>query len=133
RASAAARSPRWARSIRLLSSSRVILMEYTRPRGAGCRSGREMQAGLYMFITCLYALSMDKMIQIRNVPRELHATLKARAALAGTSFSDYRLAELRRVATRPGREEMQARLAGRAPVAPGEQPAAAVRAERDAR
>jgi hypothetical protein len=38
-----------------------------------------------MPLTCNYALSMSRMIQIRNVPDSLHRTLKARAALAGMS------------------------------------------------
>ena len=53
------------------------------------------------------------MIQIRNVPEELHRTLKSRAALAGMSLSDYLLAELRRVAERPSRAELLARLESR--------------------
>lgn len=36
------------------------------------------------------------MIQIRNVPAELHRRLKARAALAGMSLSDCLLHEIRR-------------------------------------
>ena len=44
---------------------------------------------------------MSKMIQIRNVPDALHRRLKARAAEAGMSLSDYLLAELRRSAERP--------------------------------
>ena len=56
------------------------------------------------------------MIQIRHVPEELHRTLKARAALAGMSLSDYLLAELRRVAERPTRSELLARLARSEPV-----------------
>lgn len=70
------------------------------------------------------------MIQIRNVPSELHATLKSRAALAGQSLSDYLLMELRRVAGRPSWEEMRRRLEARATVAPPEAPADAVRAGR---
>jgi plasmid stability protein len=31
---------------------------------------------------------MSKMIQARNVPEEVHATLKTRAAMAGQSLSD---------------------------------------------
>ena len=38
---------------------------------------------------------MSKMIQLRNVPDALHRTLKARAAMAGMSLSDYLLAEIR--------------------------------------
>ena len=53
------------------------------------------------------------MIQIRNVPEDLHRTLKSRAALSGMSLSDYLLAELRRVAERPSRAELVARLKSR--------------------
>lgn len=56
---------------------------------------------------------MHKMIQIRNVPEELHRTLKSRAAMSGMSLSDYLLAELRRVAERPTRTELLARLKSR--------------------
>ena len=38
------------------------------------------------------------MIQIRNVPDALHRRLKARAAMAGMSLSDYLLGEIREVA-----------------------------------
>ena len=44
---------------------------------------------------------MTRMIQIRNVPEDLHRLLKSRAALAGKSLSDYLLEELRRTAMRP--------------------------------
>ena len=40
---------------------------------------------------------MSKMIQLRNVPDSLHRTLRARAALAGMTLSDYLRAELERV------------------------------------
>ncbi len=40
---------------------------------------------------------MMRMIQIRNVPDDLHRLLKSRAALAGQSLSDYLLEELRRL------------------------------------
>ena len=53
------------------------------------------------------------MIQIRNVPDELHRTLKSRAALSGMSLSDYLLAEMRHVAERPTRAELLARLRAR--------------------
>lgn len=76
---------------------------------------------------------MSKMIQVRNVPVELHRRLKSRAALSGMSLSDYLLGELRRVAERPTPEEMRSRLEGRAPVEGVEPAAEAVRAERDAR
>jgi plasmid stability protein len=71
------------------------------------------------------------MIQIRNVPDALHRRLKARAALAGKSLSDYLLDEIKVVAELPTLEELRARLQGRAGTSPSEPPARAVRAERD--
>ena len=53
---------------------------------------------------------MSKMVQIRNVPDAVHRKLKARAATAGQSLSDYLLDELGRLATRLTREEMLARI-----------------------
>jgi plasmid stability protein len=76
---------------------------------------------------------MSRMIQVRNVPDTLHRTLKARAALAGMSLSDYLLAELRQIAERPTPDELRKRLQQREPVALPLPAARAVRAERDAR
>jgi len=74
---------------------------------------------------------MNAMIQIRNVPEALHRQLKARAALAGMSLSDYLLAEIRQVAERPTLDDLRARLARREAVVPTVAPADAVRAERE--
>jgi plasmid stability protein len=74
-----------------------------------------------------------KLLQIRNVPDEVHRTLKSRAALAGMSLSEYALAELRRAAERPTREEIMQRVAARPRPRLRRSPAAAVRAERDSR
>jgi plasmid stability protein len=76
---------------------------------------------------------MPKMIQLRNVPDELHRKLKVRAALAGVSLSEYLIAEARRIAERPTIEEMLKRVQGRSAVRPRVAPADAVRAERDSR
>jgi len=76
---------------------------------------------------------MESMVQIRNVPSELHRELKARAALEGMSLSDYLLREIRHILERPTLDELQKRLAGRKPVRPRPAPAAAVRAERNSR
>lgn len=73
------------------------------------------------------------MIQIRNVPDDLHRAVKARAALEGMTLSDFLLAELRRLAERPSLRELRARLAARTPVAVGLPPADAVREERELR
>lgn len=81
----------------------------------------------------VHVLHMSKMIQVRNVPEELHRKLKSRAALAGMSLSDYLLRELRQVADHPTAEEMRARLLERTPVQTSEAVAEAVRAERNAR
>ncbi len=76
---------------------------------------------------------MSKMIQIRDVPDDLHGRLKARAAAEGLSLSQFLLNEARRWAERPTAAEMRERLAGRRAVNPRPSAAAAVRAERDGR
>ncbi len=86
-----------------------------------------------MCLACDYAVSMHKMLQIRNVPEPLHRTLKARAALEGMSLSDYLLAEVERSAERPTLREIKERLRRRTPVRPRVSPAEAVRAEREGR
>ena len=63
-----------------------------------------------MCCTCKYAVNMSKMIQLRNVPDSLHRILKARAAMAGMSLSDYLLAEIRESAEKPTLREIQERL-----------------------
>lgn len=73
------------------------------------------------------------MIQLRHVPDGLHRKLKARAALAGMSLSDYLLAEVRRSAERPTLDELREALRQREPVALPIPAAQAIRAERDAR
>ncbi len=76
---------------------------------------------------------MSKMIQIRNVPDELHRRLKSRAAETGMSLSDYLLAEIRRSAERPTSDELWRRLRSRTEVSPSIAPAEAVRQERERR
>jgi len=70
------------------------------------------------------------MVQIRNVPSDIHRALKARAALEGMSLSEYLLRELRCSLERPTLDQIRARLSTRQPVQPHPTPAAAVRAER---
>lgn len=76
---------------------------------------------------------MTTMIQIRNVPDTVHRRLKARAAMAGMSLSEYLLNEIRIVAERPTLEEMLARLATRSTPVLKESPTETLRAERDSR
>ena len=91
-----------------------------------------MSAPVDMSIAWKYVLHM-KMIQIRNVPDELHRRLKARAALEGTSLSEYLRAQIQAVAERPTIAELRQRLGSRSRVRSRESAAAAVRAERDTR
>ena len=86
-----------------------------------------------MCSTCKYHVCMSKMIQIRHVPDDLHRKLKARAAMAGLSLSDYLLAEIERIARLPSMEEWMRRVASREPVKLKESVADAIRAERRGR
>lgn len=58
-------------------------------------------------------LHMSKMIQIRNVPDDLHRELKMRAAAAGMSMSDYIKRELSRRSRKSTIAEIAARSRGR--------------------
>jgi len=73
------------------------------------------------------------MIQLRNVPDSLHRSLKARAAMAGMSLSDYLLSEIKEIAERPTLAEMRERLHQREPVSVQIDTARLVREERDSR
>ncbi len=76
---------------------------------------------------------MSKMIQLRNVPDALHKRLRARAALAGMTLSDYLQQELERTAAQLTPSELRTRLASLSRTDLREPPADAVRAERDSR
>lgn len=53
------------------------------------------------------------LIQIRDVPDDVHRTLKVRAAAQGTSLSAYVRNEVVRVARTPTREELDERIRSR--------------------
>jgi len=73
------------------------------------------------------------MLQVRNVPDELHSELRRRASAAGMSLSDYVLRELRRVGERSPAAEVLARAASvRIPLTMDEV-TTAVREDRDDR
>jgi len=74
---------------------------------------------------------MSKMVQIRNVPDALHRKLKVRAAASGQTLTDYLMAELERLATRPTRSEMLARLHSRKRVTIKTPAAQVIREERE--
>ena len=73
------------------------------------------------------------MIQLRNVPDELHRTLKIRAATEGVSLSDLAIRELMKFAERPTLEEMRGRLERRPIRTLKRSPADIIREERDRR
>jgi plasmid stability protein len=74
-----------------------------------------------------------KMIQIRNVPDDLHRALKIRAAKEGTTMSELIMRELPRIAHRPSMEEVLARIKSREPVRGIDSIADLIRADRDSR
>jgi len=72
------------------------------------------------------------MIQIRNVPDDLHRTLKQRAAKEGMTLSDYLLSEIERVARKPTMREWLEKVSRDEPVEVDEQPEDIIRRLRDA-
>lgn len=74
---------------------------------------------------------MAHMVQIRDVPDDVHRALKSRAALEGRSLSDLLRGELTRLAARPSRRELLERVASREPIRLDEAPAQSVRRMRD--
>lgn len=77
--------------------------------------------------TWLHVQRMSKMIQIRNVPDDVHRTLKARAAKAGMSLSDYLRLEITRSAERLTLEEAFERARNRGHVRLDEDPVVTIR------
>ncbi len=75
---------------------------------------------------------MAKTIQIRNVPDDLYQTMKARAARARMTLSDYLLNELHQVAAMPTLDELVERLRRRKPIRTLKSSAEIVRRHRDA-
>jgi plasmid stability protein len=76
---------------------------------------------------------MAVMVQIRNVPDDLHRKLKSRAALAGMSISEYLLREMERSLARPTPKELLERLRSHGKVHLTESVADTVAAEREGR
>ncbi len=70
---------------------------------------------------------MSKMIQIRNVPDEVHQALKIRAAKEGMSLSDFLRREVTRVAGTLSVREAIERTHSRGPVELDEDPVVTIR------
>ncbi len=74
---------------------------------------------------------MGVLVQIRDVPEPVRRALKARAAAAGMSFSEYLRTVLARTADRPTPEELAARIRARGAVGREEWSVRSVRRLRD--
>ena len=70
-------------------------------------------------------------LQVRNVPAAVHRALKAKAAIEGSSLSDFVLAELEKVASRPTPRELRERLRRRSAVYLNPPAADVIRERRD--
>ena len=80
----------------------------------------------------LYACSMSKMIQIRDVPEQVHRTLKARAASEGMSLSELIKRELKQAVERPTMREWLKRTEQARPISNKGSAARVLRELRDA-
>ncbi|MBA3867484.1 MAG: toxin-antitoxin system HicB family antitoxin [Solirubrobacterales bacterium] len=65
--------------------------------------------------TRVNVVHMSKMIQVRNVPDEMHRALKTSAAAEGISLSDYIKRELGGVTAKASLEEIDERVRARGP------------------
>jgi antitoxin FitA len=70
---------------------------------------------LDMSATPTNVLHMSKMIQVRNVPEDVHRALKMSALAEGMSLSDYLKRELATIANQASFEEIDARIRARGP------------------
>lgn len=76
---------------------------------------------------------MSKMIQVRDVPEQVHSTLKARASREGMSLSDFIKRELERIVERPTMRDWLERTGQVRPIPHKRSAAQVVRESRDAR
>jgi plasmid stability protein len=91
-----------------------------------------MASPLDMRRTCLYAENMSKMIQVRDVPEQVHSILKARAAREGMSLSDFIKRELEHSVERPTMREWLESARQAKPISSKRSAAQIVRELRDA-
>ncbi len=101
---------------------------------AGCNRDHKRNAILApLALKWRYCVGMPS-IQIKDVPDDVHATLRSRAAVAGKSLQEYLLAWLTDEACAPTLDEVLDRAGGRAGGRAGFKAAArAVRADRNSR
>jgi len=85
-----------------------------------------------MWCTCTNVGHMPKMIQVRNVPDDLHRELRMRALTKGVSLSEYVLRLAREDVRKPTWEEWRERIKARGPLdSSGLSSAQLVREDRD--
>lgn len=80
-----------------------------------------------MCCACAHVKHMSKMIQIRNVPDDVHKALKIRATKEGMSLSDFLRREVTKVAGTLTVQEVLERARRRGPVELDEDPAETIR------
>ncbi|WP_417564049.1 FitA-like ribbon-helix-helix domain-containing protein [Microbacterium sp.] len=71
-------------------------------------------------------------LQVRDLPEDVHRTMKARAAASGRSLSEYALDILARDARQPTLDELLDRVRTREAIDLGDRAQQILRAERDA-
>jgi antitoxin FitA len=85
------------------------------------------RSALDMCFAWTHVWRMSRMIQIRNVPDDVHKALKIRATKEGMSLSDYLLREVTKVAGTLTVQEVVERAARRGPVELDEDPVDTIR------
>ena len=85
------------------------------------------RGGLDMWLAFEHVQRMSKMIQIRNVPDDVHKALKIRATREGMSLSDFLRREVTKVASTLTVQEALERARRRGPVELDEDPAETIR------
>lgn len=68
---------------------------------------------MQLHVLGMYCAVVTKMVQVRNVPDDVHEALRSRAAAEGTSLSELVLRQMRTMAARPSNAEIMARAARR--------------------
>jgi hypothetical protein len=86
-----------------------------------------------MCCACDHVQRMSKMIQIRNVPDDVHRKVKVRAAQEGMTLSDYLLREVTLMTSIPTRAELRERLERLPPIDADQEIVDVIRADRESR
>lgn len=79
-----------------------------------------------------YGNHMGVLVQIRDVPEDVHRKLKSRAAASGQSLTEYLRGILVASTSRPTPEELSARIEARGPIELDEPSEVTIRRMRDA-